>query len=151
MREAIHELKYRNIRALAAPLAALLGDYLTHHPVPGDVLVPVPLHRKRLRERGYNQSGLLSRELGKLINLPVVEDCLVRRQPAPPQARTASVSERRSNVAGAFACRDGSLRGKPVLLVDDVATSGATLNACAVALKSAGASPVWGLVVAKEV
>jgi ComF family protein len=151
MRQAIHELKYRNLRALAVPLARLLHDYLANNPVPGEILVPVPLHRKRLRERGYNQSSLLARELGKLTNLPVVEDCLVRQQHAPPQARTASVNERQSNVAGAFTCYDGRLRDKQVLLLDDVATSGATLNACAGAIKSAGAASVWGLVMAKEI
>jgi len=151
MRQAIHELKYRNIRALASPMSKLLRDYLTTNPVPGDVLVPVPLHRKRLRERGYNQSVLLARELGKLTSLPVVDDCLIRQQHKSPQARTASVSERQSNVAVAFTCCDGRLRDKQVLLIDDVATSGATLNACAGAVKSAGASSVWGLVMAAEI
>jgi len=151
MRQAIHELKYRNLRALSAPLAKLLRDYLITNPVPGEVLVPVPLHRKRLRERGYNQSVLLARELGKLINLPVVDDCLVRQQHTTPQARTASVSQRQSNVTGAFTCRDGRLRDKQVLLIDDVATSGATLNVCAGATKSAGAASVWGLVMAAEI
>jgi len=150
MRQAIHELKYRNLRTLAEPLAKLLHDYLMANPVPGEVLVPVPLHRKRLRERGYNQSSLLARELGKLTGLPVVDDCLIRQQQAPPQVRTASVSERQRNVAGAFTCRDGRLQGKQVLLIDDVTTSGATLDACAGALKSAGAASVWGLVMAAE-
>jgi competence protein ComFC len=151
MRQAIHELKYRNLRALAAPLAGLLHDYLLANPVPGEVLVPVPLHRKRWRERGYNQSSLLARELGKLTDLPVVADCLVRQQHTPPQARAASVGERQRNVAGAFTCRDGRLRGKQVLLIDDVTTSGATLNTCAGALKSSGAASVWGLVMAAEI
>ena len=151
MRQAIHELKYRNLRALAAPLAKLLHDYLIANLVPGEVLVPVPLHRKRWRERGYNQSSLLARELGRLTGLPVVDDCLVRQQHTPPQARSANVSERQSNVAGAFTCRDGRLRGKQVLLIDDVFTSGATLNACAGALKSAGAASVWGLVMTAEI
>lgn len=151
MRQAIHELKYRNLRALAAPLAKLLRDYLITNPVPGEALVPVPLHRKRLRERGYNQSVLLARELGKLTGLPVVDDCLVRQQHTTPQARTASASERQGNVAGAFTCRDGRLRDKQVLLIDDVATSGATLNACAGAVKSAGAASAWGLVMAAEI
>jgi competence protein ComFC len=151
MRQAIHELKYRNLRAIASPLAELLYEYLMSHPVPGGVLVPVPLHRKRWRERGYNQSSLLAQELGRLAGLPVVDDCLVRRRYAPPQARTGSVSERQSNVAAAFACGDGRLEGKQVLLIDDVFTSGATLNACAGALKSAGADSVWGLVMAAEI
>jgi len=151
IRQAIHQLKYRNLRALAQPLAKLLKDYLTTNATPGEVLVPVPLHQKRLKERGYNQSQLLARELGKLITLPVVDDCLIRQRYALPQARTSSVEERRSNVANAFICRDHRLQDKQVLLIDDVATSGATLNACASALKTAGATSVWGLVLATEI
>ena len=151
MRQAIHQLKYRNLRALALPLAKLLSDYLVTNPVPGEVLVPVPLHQKRLRERGYNQSRLLAQELGKLINLPVVDDCLIRQRHAPPQAKTSTVDERRSNVAGAFACRNHNLRDKQVLLIDDVSTSGTTLDACAAVIKAAGATSVWGLVLAREV
>ncbi len=151
MRQAIHQLKYRNLRALAEPLAKLLNDYLATNPIPGEVLVPVPLHQKRLRERGYNQSSLLAKELGKLTNLPVVDDCLIRQRHAPPQARSSTVEERRHNVAGAFVCRDHRLQDKQVLLIDDVATSGATLDAGAAALKAAGATSVWGLVLAREI
>jgi ComF family protein len=150
IRQAIHELKYRNLRALVPSLAKLLHDYLVEKPVPGNVLVPVPLHPKRWRERGYNQSALLARELGRLSGLPVVPDCLVRHSYAPPQARSAGVSERHKNVANAFTCLDGRFQGKQVLLIDDVSTSGATLNACAGVLKSAGAATVWGLVMALE-
>jgi len=151
IRQAIHQLKYRNLRALAQPLAKLLKDYLITNATPGEVLVPVPLHQKRLKERGYNQSQLLARELSKLVNLPVVDDCLIRQRYALPQARTSSVEERRSNVANAFICRNHRLQDKQVLLIDDVATSGATLNACASALKTAGATSVWGLVLATEI
>ena len=133
------------------PLATLLHDYLIANPVPGEVLVPVPLHQKRLRERGYNQSRLLARELGKLIKLPVIDDCLIRKRSAPPQTKTTTVDERRSNVANAFTCGDERLKDKQVLLIDDVSTSGATLDACATALKAAGAISVWGLVLAREI
>jgi ComF family protein len=151
MRQAIHQLKYRNLKALVVPLAKLLQDYLISNPVPAEILVPVPMHQKRLRERGYNQSSLLARELSKLIDLPVVDDCLIRQRHTPPQARTATVDERRSNIADAFACRDHRLRDKQVLLIDDVSTSGATLDACAAALKASGATSVWGLVMAREI
>ena len=151
MHQAIHQLKYRNLRTLAAPLVQLLSNYLAGHPVPGEILVPVPLHPKRLKERGYNQSTLLASELGKLTNLPVVEDCLVRQQHTSPQAKTATVEERRSNVSEAFICHNKGLRNQQVILIDDVATSGATLNACAQALKAAGATSVWGLVMAREI
>jgi len=151
MREAIHQLKYQNLRALAIPLAEMLQEYLVASPLDVDVLVPVPLHRKRLRERGYNQARLLAQELGKLINIPVVDDVLVRLRHTPPQARTATIVERTHNITDAFACRDNSLRGRRVLLIDDVATSGTTLDACAAMLKDNGAASVWGLVMAREI
>ncbi len=151
VRKAIHQLKYSNLRAVAVPLAELLNSYLATNSMPVGMLVPVPLHRKREGERGYNQSHLLCRELGKLANLPVVADCLIRERHTPPQARTTTVAERKSNVADAFICRDHRLAGKQVLLIDDVATSGATLDACAATLKASGASSVWGLTLAREV
>jgi competence protein ComFC len=144
-------LKYRNLRALAPLLSELLNDYMKTNPVPGEVLVPVPLHRKRLRERGYNQSRLLAEGLGRLSGLPVVADCLVRQKNNPPQVRTATVEERRDNVVDVFACRDDRLRGKQVLLIDDVATSGATLDACAEVLKASGVVSVWALTFAREI
>jgi competence protein ComFC len=151
VRTAVHQLKYQNLRALSETLAGFLGDYLAVSPIPAAVLVPVPIHDRRLKERGYSQSRLLAQELSRLTGLPLVADYLIRERPAPPQARTETVAERRSNVAGAFTCRDRRLSNKPVLLIDDVATSGATLDACATALKAAGASSVWGLVLAREV
>ncbi len=151
IREAVHQLKYRNLRALVVPLAELLQNYVSNNSIPGEVLVPVPLHKRKLRERGYNQSQLLAWKLGRLINLPVVDDCLIRQKHTPSQARASTIDERRTNVANAFACHDHRLRDKQVLLMDDVATSGATLGACASALKAAGASSVWGLVLAIEV
>jgi len=151
VRQAVHRLKYDNLRALASPLVELLYDYVVSCPVPGEVIVPVPLHRKRLRERGYNQSGLLARELGRMMGLPVVDDCLTRDRHNPSQARTSSVEERRQNVLGLFSCRNSRLRDKKVILIDDVATSGATLDSCATALKQSGAASVWALVLAREV
>jgi len=151
IREAIHQLKYNNLRALSEPLAGLLGDYYASHDLPGEILVPVPVHEKRLRERGYNQSRLLARELAKLIHLPLIDNCLTRRRHALPQTKTKTAEERRRNVTDAFICRDQRLKNQRVLLIDDVATSGSTLNACASALKAAGADSVWGLTLAREV
>jgi len=151
IQQAVYQLKYRNLRALAAPLAGILSGYLAANPLPGDVLVPVPLHRKRIRERGYNQSGLLAKKLGKLIDMPVMDNCLVRYENTPPQARTDTVEERKTNVSGAFSCLDERLKGRQVILIDDVSTSGATLDACAAVLKESGAESVWGLVLAREI
>ena len=151
IRQAVYDIKYRNIRALSKPLSGLLHDYLLSDKLPADVLVPVPLHPKRLKERGYNQSALLARDLSKYGGLPVVNDLLIRAKYTTPQAKTSSIGERLRNVAGAFACNGPAFRGVSVLLIDDVATSGATLNAAAAALKSAGAATVWGLALAREI
>jgi ComF family protein len=150
VRHAVHELKYRNLRSIATVLAAFLFEYLQENPVPGDTLVPVPIHRKRCRERGYNQSFLLAQELHRLSGLPLIDNCLFRTGYIAPQAKTTSVTQRLSNISGAFACTNNNLKGKNVILVDDVSTSGATMNACAAALKSAGAAAVWGLALALE-
>ncbi|MFH1484246.1 MAG: ComF family protein [Chloroflexota bacterium] len=149
VREAVHALKYRHLRALAPTLAHLLRQHLEAQPLPVEILVPVPLHRRRLRERGYNQAALLARELGKLLDLPVVEPALGRTRDAPPQARATTAEERRRNVAQAFVAGPG-VEGKSALLIDDVCTTGATLEACAQALKKAGAASVWGLTLARE-
>jgi len=151
IRQAVHQLKYNNLRTLALPLAKLMKEYLAANPLPVEVLVPVPLHRKRLKERGHNQSQLLAEELGKLAAMPVVNDVLIRKHYTPPQARTTTVEERWSNVTNAFTCISDKIKDKNVLLIDDVSTSGATINACAKALKDAGAALVWGLVLAREV
>jgi ComF family protein len=151
IRTAIHQFKYNNLRSIAKPLANFLLDYLINNPVPGNILVPVPLHAKRLRERGYNQSGLLAKELGKSGNWQIIDDCLIRLNYDRPQVRTTSVDERRRNVNQAFICRNDKMAQKQVILIDDVSTSGATLDACARALKSAGALSVWGLVLAREI
>jgi ComF family protein len=151
LRQAIHELKYRNLKAISGCLAGLMADYLKDNLIPGEVLVTVPLHPRRLRERGYNQSSLLARELSRLTVLPLIESSLYRIKDSLPQARTATAEARRKNVKDAFACRDEKLRGRHILLVDDVCTSGATLEACAAVLKTAGVVSVWGLTLAREI
>lgn len=150
VRQCIYQFKYGHFKALAAPLGRLLAGYLERERLEADVLVPVPLHSSRERDRGYNQSALLAAELGKRSGLPVVSDCLVRLRHTMPQVKTASALERQRNLAGAFGCRDRRLEGKRVLLIDDVCTTGATLSSCAIALREAGASLVWGLALARE-
>ena len=151
IRRAVHELKYRNLRALAGRLAGLMADYLRSDPLHDDVIVPVPLHARRLRERGYNQSALLADELGKLTGAEVVKNSVIRIRRTDPQARTLSLDERRLNVAGAFEPRGSGMKNRRVMLIDDVATSGATLEACAVALKQGGAASVRGFTLARDI
>lgn len=151
IRQAVHELKYNNLRAISGYLAILMASYLRDNPMQGEVLVPVPLHQRRLRQRGYNQSTILARELGRLISLPVVDDSLHRLKGSSPQARAETVEDRLKNVKGAFSCWDSKLRKRHIILVDDVCTSGATLEACATAVKATGALSVWGLTLAREI
>ena len=137
---AVQGLKYRRRRALADALGALLAE---RYPFADDaLLVPVPLHRARLRERGFNQALLLARALGRRRGLPVAPRLLVRVRATEAQARLAA-SGRWHNLQGAFAvCAPGVPRGRAVVLVDDVLTTGATADACAVALREAGAGRV---------
>lgn len=151
IRECIHRFKYRNFRALAAPLSQLLCRYLQFVHFDVDLIVPVPLHVRRLRQRGYNQSQLLTNELVRSLNIPVDAKALVRHIDTLPQTITASSAQRKKNVVNAFRCTVDSVRGKKVLLIDDVCTTGATLNACAAALKKAGSFRVWGLTLAREI
>jgi ComF family protein len=147
----IHQFKYKNIRCLAEPLAVLLNEYLRSNPIPADIIIPVPLGSKRLRERGYNQSDLMAQKLGKLLNLPENTSCLKRINYSLPQARTKSLEERLQNVHGAFTCVGSEIQNLNILLIDDVSTSGATLDACAQVLKAAGAVSVWGITAAREI
>jgi competence protein ComFC len=148
MREAIHSFKYRYMRALAVPLGEMLVDFWAENRLPVDVLVPVPLHRRRVRERGYNQSRLLAEHLGHSVGVPVVCDALRRTRYTVSQTHL-SADERRQNVAGAFFCANLSLQDKRALLIDDVCTTGSTLEACSVALRAGGARSVWALTLAR--
>lgn len=147
LRQAIHALKYENVRDLARPLGARMAAFWpegwradqTGAP---DLILPVPLHGSRARERGYNQSALLARFLAPTVGLPVDERMFVRHRATRPQVGLDAAA-RKQNVAGAFACR-GDVTGRHILLVDDVCTTGATLEACAAALKAASAASVRG-------
>lgn len=151
IRQSIHALKYRGIRELAPILAAELVAYLQAHPLPADCIIPVPLHPQRERARGFNQSWLLAQEVGRALGIPARQDLLHRIRNTPSQTGLRR-EQRWTNVAGAFAVEPGiSLHGKRILIVDDVATTGATLRACALALQEAGASTMWGLTVARAV
>jgi len=150
LRQAIHALKYEDLRSLAAPLGKLMAEgwnTLAPRNYDMDVIVPVPLHSSRQRERGYNQATLLARELGTRLQRPVVEDVLIRVRATAPQVGL-NVQERRANVHGAFQCVNARLAGQRVLLVDDVCTTGATLEAACAALRKEGVSSVWAYTLA---
>jgi ComF family protein len=146
LRTAIHHFKYGGVQALAAPLAAWMHDHVTL-PFAPDLLCPVPLHPQRQALRGYNQSGLLAEGLGATWQIPVETALLTRTANTPPQMQLPA-AERRRNVRGVFvATRD--VTGRVVGVVDDVYTTGATLNECARALKRAGATRVLALTIAR--
>jgi ComF family protein len=123
--------------------------HLEISPSTADFLVPVPLHPRRLRERGYNQAALLAGKLSRLTSVPVNDGALMRTRNTPQQAKTDNVAQRIANMADAFACRSRDLSGKRILLIDDVCTTGTTLNSCAIPLKAAGAISVHGITIAK--
>jgi len=125
-----------------------MADYLTDHLAPTDVVVPVPLHAARLRERGYNQAALLAREMAHRVGLAVDEHTLTRQRATAPQVEL-DAEQRKENVHDAFLCTSSVLAGRHVLLVDDVCTTGSTLEACAVALQKGGACDVWALTLAR--
>lgn len=146
---AIHRFKYQGWRRLAGPLALLMAERLAIEGLAARFALAVPLHPARLRERGFNQADLLARELRRRLALaapPPGE--LVRTRQTPPQVGHDRIW-RLANVRGAFDWRGDPLDGSPVLLVDDVATTGATLDACASALRAAGSGPVIGVSIAR--
>ena len=150
-RTAIHDLKFRGVRGRAEILGDLVADALERRPLALDLLVPIPLGAARRRERGFNQAELIAFQVGRRIGVPVLGSCLERVRETGPQVRL-SRDERRENVAGVFRCREPlSVTGLRVGLLDDVMTTGATLDAGAQALKAGGAARVYGLVVAREV
>ena len=148
--KAVHRLKYNGVRGLAAPMGAAMAQHLQRHGVAPDVIVPVPLHKSRLRERGYNQAELLARAVGRWLETPVDVGLLARTESAGPQARSASREERQANVEGAFKAQREAI-GKSIVIVDDVTTTGATLQSCAATVRKAGARRVWGLTFAREI
>lgn len=149
-REAVHALKYRGVSAVAAVMAQAMAECLEEWAPSVAVLVPVPLTGARRRSRGYNQSEMLARELSRLSGLPLAAAVLTRPRGAPPQARAADEATRRANVADAFVVRQQDPIAGPLLLVDDVMTSGATLDACARVLRGGGHGAVYALTFARE-
>lgn len=147
LREAIHTFKYGGRRVLADPLAHLLHRYLTvSADFPwrrADCVAPVPMHPVHQRIRGYNQTELLAERLCEMTGLPLLRDAVTRWRHTRPQVELSG-DERRANVRAAFrAARPAELKGKTVLLVDDVATTCSTIHECSLALLTAGAFKVY--------
>ncbi len=151
LRRALAALKYSGASRLAPTLAGAAAPSLTRMlEVSGPAaLVPVPVHRERLRARGYNQAALIARELGRVTGHPFA-DVLERTRPTTKQHRLDRAA-RLANLRGAFAVRAGASVPARVIVVDDIITTTATLEACASVLVEAGAQEVYGFAVAREV
>ena len=144
-------LKFEEMHPLGRWFALRLAEVVRQEAeaMAADVVVPVPLHRDRHKERGYNQAALISKPLARELGLPHKAVLLMRTRPRPDK-QVLSLEERWVSVRGAFATRPGSQVDKlRVLLVDDVLTTGATLDACSRALLDSGAKSVVGLTVAR--
>lgn len=153
LREVIRRFKYGRKVSLGRPLARLMakgsGEFFKETSF--DLVIPVPLHPKRLRWRGFNQAVILAREVGRLWKVPVDPFLLLRSRETPPQTELRE-DERRKNVRRAFQVNSQrSVRGKRLLLVDDIYTSGATVNECSRALLRAGAKEIHVLTLARTV
>jgi ComF family protein len=150
LRDILQHFKYHSFRPLARQLGDRLCETLERFPTEAwDLVLPVPLHRNRERQRGFNQADLLARRVGRIAGIRLGDQDCVRVRDTPPQAGLRA-AERRKNVKGAFAVpRPGRVRGLRILLVDDVVTTGATVDACAGALKEAGARSVSVLSLAR--
>jgi len=153
LREVVQQFKYGRKVSLGKPLGRLMArechEFFRECSL--DAIIPVPLHPKRLRWRGFNQSVLLAREVGRLWQLPMDPFLLRRSKETAPQTQLAE-EERRKNVRGAFhVAAENSVKGKSLLLVDDVYTSGATVNECSRTLTRAGAKEVFVLTLARAV
>ena len=150
LRDALHAFKFAGRRALAGPLGDLAAEQCVASLPDGiDALIPVPLARERERERGFNQATLLARRIGRRLGVPTRPSWLARIRSTRPQS-DLSAAERRTNVRGAFRASE-RVAGGHLLLVDDILTTGATLDACARALSAAGARRVGVLTVARVV
>lgn len=149
LRRSIGRMKFQNRREYgefyAREMAAVYARSLSRWEI--RTILPIPMHRKKARRRGYDQSCLLARRMGELTGIPTEEECLVRIWQTLPQ-KELDAGERKKNLKGAFAVRNPELIKEPVLLVDDIYTTGATLDAACEALNSQGISRIYFLVLA---
>lgn len=149
IRKIIKAFKFHAESSLAMPMAALMHQRMLESEISeADLLIPVPLHDKRLRERGYNQSELLAREISRLCRIPYNKRCLLRTKNTAPQSMLRK-KERRLNPLGAFMPGSADLTGKKILLIDDIMTTGSTVSECSRVCRAAGAAQINILVFAR--
>lgn len=151
VRSLTHALKYSFRESLAVPLGEMMSEAYRRYPELHDsqLIIPVPLAKKRFKARGFNQSALLARTMSEILALRMEEGALAKVRETPAQA-LLDREQRLANLANAFAAETSIVKGKRILLIDDVATTTATLEACAATLTAAGARRVKGLTLARE-
>jgi len=173
VKELIHRYKYDFVRDLAKPLSLLMIERLKRENIENLILVPIPLHTKRLKWRGFNQSELLAREIGKKMDIPIFDNILIRTKYSLPQAKIQNADLRRENIKDSFELRKPLLTSpyqernnllnnslpdkgglgwvnKNIILVDDICTSGSTLDECVRALETLKPKNIYKLVIARE-
>lgn len=152
VKNLVRSLKFNRAKRAAEPLAAFLVEYASALALPleGFVVIPVPLSRARLRQRGFNQSELIARIFARHFSLRLDTRSLIRTKNAGPQSETGGLAERKENIRSCFeVCNPDPLRGENIILIDDVTTSGATLYEAASVLKSSGAGKIIALAAAR--
>lgn len=156
VRKAVHNFKYRFASGLSVPLGNLLTKaYLDHDLALPDLIIPIPLHSRRLRWRGFNQAEMLAKQFAKNLTpgFPIVisSSSLIRKKYTSPQMQISNFQARFQNIKDAFRVSNQNLvQNKSVLLVDDIATTGSTIFECAKILKNAGAKEVFAIVLARQ-
>lgn len=144
------DVKFHNNRWIEKFFAEMLYDTYMENHLDADVIIPVPISKEREKERGYNQSYLLAKPLAQMLNLPLLTDVIIKTKDNKRQS-SLTAKERRENVLGVYQLLDSKqVKGKKVLVVDDILTTGSTLSEISHKLKSAGAAAVYGLVVASS-
>ncbi len=174
VKQLIYECKYRFIRELTQPLALIMAKFLTSNhltawPTQSHIiaqtdklinwstdkliLIPIPLHKRRENWRGFNQAKIICNHLTEYLNILTIENLIIRDRQTPPQMDIKDKTEREKNVAGAFKLNPGAekncLKGKIIILIDDVCTTGATFNECAQSLRDLKPKEIWGLAIAR--
>jgi len=156
-KKLIYRFKYKPyLKILSRDLAGILIEHLvlaknnTEEIWQNSVLIPIPLEKKKLKDRGYNQAEELTKELSKILEVPMITDILIKTKSTLPQIKLSKV-KREENVKNAFSIKNTTeIAGKKIFLVDDVYTTGATMEECASILKGAGAKQIWGIAIARE-
>lgn len=154
VKKLINQFKYgAYIKELAKPLSSLIIAHLINLNKTSNffdfILVPVPLHKKKLKQRGFNQANEIAKELSKFLKIPLFDEVLIKMKQTPAQVELEK-EEREKNIKGVFLCQKPELAtGKKILLVDDIFTTGSTMEECALILKQAGAKEIWGVVIAR--